>query len=491
MLHDYPSFAYGIKYSLTYLSCMLLSYDLPMHTPRFLFCLIRMVEADDGSMCGVFYHSQFDRSTEPPIFQELKKPNSVDDVNFVEHGDVCECTSPSLVRCKVTRVYTDGDRVRVRQCDEQGKFDDGLSDTHVAYKKDIKIMNKTSYLHALIEAGEMREIKVSDANKGSSRSSGSGGIGSGCKSLALTSRISASSPGDSAGSSSNYGGRGAGDVATSDSGGTKKKQPSVSTADNNMNVSCKKREPVTPSDPPPNKKQKYVERIFEERCVARFGKSGNILAIYESISDAISQTSFTRTQIMNYLAGKRGVNHCGGWGWKRPTLAEINKFRSSKLVVEEFELANGNVKRRFPSIATAAEELGIPASVMKDRCRDRFYQSPYGLGYNIVRMNTELVRRDPLMYRPHRMEAESIHSNEESETESPRTRRVNRRSMIGKKEVVNYWKGDIVQTRFGDGEIVDRAEVLPDTIMYRIKPTVSAPITVLCFHSSILTCKFY
>ena len=260
---------------------------------------------------------------------------------------------------------------------------------------------------------------------------------------------------------------------------------------NNKGSVNKKREAVTQAVPSSMKKQKQPERA-EDKYVARFGKSGNILAIYESISDAISQTSFTRTQIMNYLAGKRGVNHCGGWGWKRPTLAEINKFRSSKLVVEEFELANGNVKRRFPSIATAAEELGIPASVMKDRCRDRFYQSPYGLGYNIVRMNTELVRRDPLMYRPHRMEAESIHCNEESETESPRTRRVNRRSLIGKKEVVvNYWTGDIVQTRFGDGEIVDRAEVLPDTIMYRIKPTVSAPITVLCIHSSILTCKFY
>ena len=382
----------------------------------------RMIETDDDTSCGLFYHPQFDQRTDPPLFGELKKPKSPDDRDFVEHGDICACISPKLTRCKITRVYADGSRVQLRQCDEGGKINFRSSQTQTVHKKNLKIVAKMSYVGT-----EMDEEKLTFITDKGSSGSGSGS-GSGYKKRESASQVASLSS---------------------------KKQKQANRNRNDSNI--------------------------ENLTVARFGKSGNILAIYESIDDAVAQTKADKTQITNYLAGKRGINHCGAWGWKRPTQTEIDKFRSSALVVEEFEMANGLVRRRFPSIIDAAEELGIAVNVMKDRCKDRFYQSPYGLGYSIVRMNTDLIRRDPVMFRPHCTESEIKESGQENE--SLRARRVNRRRMIGGNEVdhVNFWVGDVVHTRYGDGEVIDRTEVHQGTQMYKIKHTVSNKYLILTF----------
>ena len=69
------------------------------------------------------------------------------------------------------------------------------------------------------------------------------------------------------------------------------------------------------------------------------------------------------------------------------------------------------------------------------------------------------------------------------ETESLRARRVNKRRMIGGNEVdhVNFWVGDVVHTRYGDGEVIDRTEVHQGTQMYKIKHTVSNKYLILTF----------
>ena len=369
-----------------------------------------MIEGDDENLCGVFYHPQFEQYADPPLLRELKRPKSENDRDFVEYGDICACVKPTLSRCKITRVYTDGNLVQLRRCNEHDKIESSGSNLHTAYKKDLKLLSKMDYTKILLNVDEERSTQKS--------------VG-------------------------------------------KKREPSAQTA-------------PTLSSSSASKKQKQADYV-EDKYIARCGKGGNILAVYESISDAVSRTSTTRTQIMNYLAGKRGTNHCGQWAWKRPTVAEVDKFRSSTLVVEEFELASGNVKRRFLSVSAAAEELGIPVSLMKDRCKDRFYQSPYGLGYNIVRMSSELARRDPLMHRPHCFE---IH-NLERDPRSKRFMRVNKRRLIGGNLVdhIDFWRGDIVQTRFGNGEIVGRSEVLPNTTMYKLRHNVSKYPLLFSMHS--------
>ena len=79
----------------------------------------------------------------------------------------------------------------------------------------------------------------------------------------------------------------------------------------------------------------------------------------------------------------------------------------------------------------------------------------------------------------HRLQSnrrKDVDGDEDSESQTPSTHRgVNKRRMIGGNLVdhIDFWRGDIVQTRFGNGEIVGRSEVLPNTTMYKLRHNVS------------------
>lgn len=107
-----------------------------------------------------------------------------------------------------------------------------------------------------------------------------------------------------------------------------------------------------------------------KKTVSQYSLTGELIATYNSLSEAADTTGVAMQNISAVTRGERGS--AGGFKWVRDDIGAIDfkQKRSRFTAVQQFDL-NDNPIASFNSIAEAARETGISAKGISEVCRSR------------------------------------------------------------------------------------------------------------------------
>ena len=107
-----------------------------------------------------------------------------------------------------------------------------------------------------------------------------------------------------------------------------------------------------------------------KKTVSQYSLTGELIATYNSLSEAADTTGIAMQNISAVTRGER--SSAGGFKWVRDDIGAIDfkQKRSRFTAVQQFDL-NDNPIASFNSIAEAARETGISAKGISEVCRGR------------------------------------------------------------------------------------------------------------------------
>lgn len=107
------------------------------------------------------------------------------------------------------------------------------------------------------------------------------------------------------------------------------------------------------------------ERIVDntEKQIKQYDLQGNLIKIYNSVSQAARETLLERSAIKRCC--RHELKTYGGFKWECPEILKEKKYRNTAISIQKIDVLTNEVISVYPSISAAAKSLGKETSLIR------------------------------------------------------------------------------------------------------------------------------